>query len=229
MNAADMMSSPVVTIGPDAGIRDAAWAMLTHRISALPVVDRLGRLVGILSEGDLMRRAETGTERRRSWWSALGLDSESLAAEFVKANGRTVADVMTRDVVTAGGSTPAPEITRLMEANGIKRVPIVEDGKVVGIVSRADFLTALAHTRQPRDGQTADDAALRAAIIARLDAMPWIQPSIINVAVRDGVAELTGLSDSDAQRRAVRVVVEGTPGVRAVEDHVRVHRYAVGF
>jgi CBS domain-containing protein len=229
MNAADMMTSPVVTIGPDATVRDAAWIMLTHRISAVPVLDGQGRLVGILSEGDLLRRAETGTQRRRSWWGTFGVGSEELAAEFVKSHGRRVADVMSRNVITAGEDTPAPEIARLMETHGIKRVPIVADGKLVGIVSRADFLTALTGVQQAGTAANGDDAALRAAIIARLERKPWIQPSIVNVAARDGIVELTGLADSEAQRRAVRIVVETTPGVRAVQDNMRVQPYAVGL
>src|SRR5262249_42296901 len=186
MNAADMMTSPVVAIGPEATVRDAAWTMLTNRISAIPVLDGQGRLVGILSEGDLLRRAQTGTQRRRSWWGMLGLDGEQLAAEFVKAHGRTVADVMSRNVVTAHEDTPVEEIARLMETHGIKRVPIVADGKLVGIVSRADFLTALAGVTQSPAAASRDDAALRAAILARLARMPWTQPSIINVTVCDG-------------------------------------------
>jgi CBS domain-containing protein len=229
MNAADMMTSPVVTIGPQATVRDAAWTMLTHRISAVPVLDGQRRLVGILSEGDLLRRAETGTQRRRSWWGMFGLGSEQLAAEFVKSHGRKVADVMSRNVITAREDTPALEIARLMETHGIKRVPIVADGKLVGIVSRADFLTALTGVQQAATAANRDDAALRAAIVARLGRMPWIQPSIVNVAVRDGIVELTGLTDSHAQRRAVRIVVETTPGVRTVQDNMRVQPYAVGL
>jgi CBS domain-containing protein len=229
MNAADMMTSPVVTIGPEATVRDAAWTLLTNRISAVPVLDGRGRLVGILSEGDLVRRAETGTQRRRSWWGMLGVGSEELATEFVKSHGRKVADVMSRNVITAGEDTPAPEIARLMETHGIKRVPIVADGKLVGIVSRADFLTALTGVQRAATAANGDDAALRAAIIARLGRMPWIQPSIVNVAVRDGIVELTGLADSEAQRRAVRIVVETTPSVRAVQDNMRVQPYAVGL
>src|SRR5262245_9591116 len=229
MNAADMMTSQLLTIGPEATVRDAAWMMLTHRISAVPVLDGQGRLVGIISEGDLLRRAETGTQRRHSWWGMFGIGSELLAAEFVKSHGRQVADVMTRDVITARENTPAHEIARLMETNGIKRVPVVEDGKLIGVVSRADFLTALTGLPQPGEGKSADDVTLRRAIVARLDAMPWIQPSIVNVAVHDGTAELTGLADSDAQRRAVHIVVETTPGVHAVEDNMRVQPYAVAL
>jgi CBS domain-containing protein len=229
MNAADMMTAPVLTIGPEATVRDAAWMMLTHRVSAVPVLDALGRLVGILSEGDLLRRAETGTQRRRSWWGMFGIGSEQLAAEFVKSHGRKVADVMSRNVITAGEDTPAPEIARLMETHGIKRVPIVADGNLVGIVSRADFLTALTGVQQAATAEKLDDAALRDAIVARLDRMPWIRPSIVNVAVRDGRVELSGLTDSDAQRRAVRIVVETTPGARAVQDNMRVQPYAIGL
>ena len=229
MNAADMMTSPVVTIGPEASVRDAAWTLLTHRISAMPVLDGQGRLVGILSEGDLLRRAETGTYRRRSWWGMFGVGSEQLAAEFVKSHGRKVADVMSRNVITAREDTPVPEIARLMETHGIKRVPIVADGKLLGIVSRADFLIALTGVQQSPAAEPRDDAALRAAIVARLGRMPWSQPSIINVAVCDGAVELTGLADSHSQRRAVRIVVETTPGVRTVQDNMRVQPYAVGL
>jgi len=229
MNAADMMTAPVATIGSEATVRDAAWMMLTHRISAIPVLDGQGRLVGIISEGDLLRRAETGTARRRSWWGMFGLGSAELAAEFVKSHGRKVADVMTRDVITARENTPAHEIAQLMETHGIKRVPIVEDGRLLGIVSRADFLTALTGVQPTAAAEAADDVAVRSAIIGRLEAMPWMQPSIVNVFVRNGIAELTGFSDSDEQRRAVRIVVEATPGVRAVEDNIRVQPYAVGL
>ncbi len=229
MTAAEMMTSPVVTIGPEATVRDAAWMMLTNRISAVPVLDGQNRLVGILSEGDLLRRWETGTQRRRSWWGMFGAGSEELAGEFVKSHGRKVSDVMSRNVITAGEDTPAPEVARLMETHGIKRVPIVADGKLVGIVSRADFLIALTGVQHGATAADGDDAALRAAIIGRLGRKPWVQPSIINVAVQGGEVELTGFSDSDTQRRAIRIVVETTPGVRSVKDNLTVQRYAVGL
>src|SRR5215475_14116100 len=123
MIAAEMMTSKILTIGPEASLRDAVWMMLTRQISALAVVDGGGRLVGIVSEGDLMRRAEIGTERRRSWWSEFNAGQEALAAEFVKTHAHKVADVMTRDVVTAGPDTPAGDIVKLMEDHAIKRVP----------------------------------------------------------------------------------------------------------
>jgi CBS domain-containing protein len=229
MNAADMMTSNLVTTRPDASVRDAAWTMLTYRISAVPVVDGEGRLVGIVSEGDLLHRVEGGTERHRSWWSEFNAAPEVLAAEFVKSHSRKVSDVMTTELVTVGPDTPAADIADLIEARGIKRVPVVQHGKLVGIVSRADFLCALTGVG-PQAGRAAEgDAALRSDIISQFRAMPWTQPSILNVAVRDGVVELGGIVESDAQKQAARVAAEEIPGVHAVEDHIRVQRIATGY
>src|SRR5436190_524778 len=124
MKAADMMTTKVVTITPDASVRDAAWAMLTNRISAVPVVDGQGKLIGIVSERDLLHRAESGTERQRSWWSQFNALSEILAGEFVKAHSRKVSDVMTTRLITVGPDTPALDIAELIEAEGVKRVPV---------------------------------------------------------------------------------------------------------
>jgi CBS domain-containing protein len=229
MIAADMMTSKVMTISPDASVRDVASMLLTHRISAVPVVDTRGQLVGIVSEGDLLRRAEAGTERHRSWWNAFNSAKDVLAAEFVKSHGRKVADIMTRKVLTVRADTPASDIAKLMEENAIKRVPVVEQGKVVGVVSRADFLTALAGLWQ-RPAQAVEDGTdLRAHILAQLETMPWVRPAIINVAVHDRVVELSGIVESEAQKCAVRVAAEATPGVSAVEDNVRVQRIATSY
>src|SRR5262249_42741736 len=143
MKAADMMTSDLVTIRPDASVRDAAWILLTHRISAVPVVDGQGHLLGIVSERDLLHRVEAGTERHRSWWSEFNASPEILATEYVKAHSRKVSDVMTKNPVTVGPDTPALEIADLIEERRIKRVPVVQHGKLVGVMSRADFLGAL--------------------------------------------------------------------------------------
>jgi CBS domain-containing protein len=229
MHAADMMTSKVVTIAPDAPLRDAVWLMLTNRISAVPVVDDECQLVGIVSEGDLLRRAEVGTERHRSWWSEFNAGSEVLAAEFVKTHAHKVADVMTRRVVTARPDTPARDIAKLMEDHAIKRVPIVDDSGLVGVVSRADFLTALTGVWQKGVQRVEVNEQLRTAIVDRIKAMRWLQPSILNVAVNGDMVELTGFVETDAQKQAVRVAIEETPGVRAVEDNIRVQRLAAGY
>jgi len=229
MKAADMMTTNLVTIGPDTSVRDAAWTMLTYRISALPVVDPEGKLVGIVSEGDLLHRVEAGTEHRRSWWYRFNMSAQVLAREFVKEHARKVSDVMTSEPVTVGPDTPALDIAELIETRRIKRVPVVAHGKLVGIVSRADFLCALTGVGPQAEAAPEGDAALRSRIISHIGAMPWAQPSVLNVAVHDGVVELSGIVESDAEKRAARVVVEETPGVHAVEDHIRVHRIAAGY
>ena len=229
MNAADLMTMKVVTIGPDETLRDAVWMMLTRQVSAIPVVDEGGRLVGIVSEGDLLRRVEVGTERNRSWWSRFSAGNEALAAEFVKAHGHKVADVMTRNVITARPETPVGEIAKLMEDRAIKRVPIVDDRGLVGVVSRADFLTALTGVWDKGVQEVADDEQLRASVAERIEAMLWLRPSVLNVAVRAGCVELTGSVETEVQKQALRIAVEEMPGVRTVEDNVRVPWLAAGY
>ena len=220
MKAADVMVTNVITVGPEACVEDVAHLLLTNRISGLPVVGAEGKIVGIVSEGDLMRRAEAGTGRRRPWWLAMLTGQEVLAAEYVKEHSRKVTDVMTRNVVTAAPETPLQDIATLLEKNGIKRVPIVKDGKVVGIVSRANLLQALASLRKQIEAGAPNDGTIRENIVARLKAEPWTRPSLINVIVQDGTVELWGIVDSQTEKKAVRVAAEVTPGVRAVNDNL---------
>jgi CBS domain-containing protein len=147
MKARDVMVSPVITVKPSSSVKEVAKIFLERRISAAPVVDDQGKLIGIISEGDLMHRAEAGTERHRSWWLRLLTAEETLAAEYVKAHARKVADVMTRDVITTGPETPLHEIAVLLEKNSIKRVPIVQNGQLIGIVSGANLIQAVASAR----------------------------------------------------------------------------------
>jgi CBS domain-containing protein len=221
MKAADVMVTNVITVGPDARIEDVAGVLLTNRISAVPVVDREGGMIGIISEGDLMRRPETGTERPRSWWLDALTDTRKLASEFVRSHSHRVSDVMTRHVVTAKPDTPLGEIAALLEKNRIKRVPIVEDGKIVGIVSRANLLQGLASLKGAVSSKTAaDDTTLRDRVIASLKAAPRTRPSLFNVTVHDGIVELWGIVDSNAEKNEARVAAEATPGVRTVNDNL---------
>jgi CBS domain-containing protein len=230
MNAADVMVTNVITVGPDASVQDVAHILLTNRISGVPVVDRNGDLVGIVSEGDLMRRAESGTGRRRPWWLAILTGRDVLAAEYVREHSRKVADVMTRHVVTAAPDTPLHEIANLLEKNGIKRVPIVHDRKVVGIVSRANLLQALACLPgKSAVSATPTDSTIREDVIARLRAESWTRPSLVNVIVQNGTVELWGIVDSQTEKRAVRVAAEVTPGVRAVNDNLIIRPAESGF
>ena len=221
MKAADVMVSNVITVRPDTSVQEVAEALLANRISAVPVVSKAGELVGIVSEGDLIRRAETGTDRRRSWWLELLVGSTPLAAEYVKAHARMVGDIMTRTVVTATPETSLRAIAELLEKNSIKRVPIVKSRKVVGIVSRANLVQALAARWKEREPQrSGNDLTIREEVMARLDAEPWTRYAPINVIVHDATVELWGIVDSETVRAAVRVAAEITPGVSAVNDNL---------
>lgn len=221
MKASDIMVSNVITIGINATVHDVAQLLVEKRISAVPVVSGKGELLGIVSEGDLLRRAEVGTEKRRSWWLEAWMSKEALANDFVKSHARKATDVMTRRVVTAKPDTSLGEIATLLEKNGIKRVPIVAGGKVVGIVSRSNLIQALASTPKANGPQVqVDDATIREKVMAQLRMRPWAKPWLVNVVVQDGTVNLWGVVDSQAEKDAARVAVETTPGVRAVSDHL---------
>jgi CBS domain-containing protein len=224
MKAADVMTTNVLTVGPDASVQDVAAILLANRISAVPVVGKSGELMGIVSEGDLMRRAEVGTGRRRTWWLAMLTSKQALAAEYVMEHSRKVTDVMSRAVVTATPETPLYRIADLLEKNGIKRVPIVDSGKVVGIVSRANLLRALASRGKAEPAVAPSDATIRNDVIARLSSQPWTRPMLINVIVQDGSVDLWGIVDSEEERKAVRVAAEVTPGVRKVNDKLAIQQ-----
>jgi CBS domain-containing protein len=229
MKARDVMVSPVVTTNPSASVREVAQTLLKHRISAVPVIDDAGKLVGIVSEGDLMRRVDLGTERHRSWWlAALFAEEEVLAAEYVKQHSKKVSDVMTKRLVTASPDTPLGEIAGLLERHSIKRVPIVADGAVVGIVSRANLIQALAGDRKIADVPV-PDAKLRDRIMAHLKAQPWAHTSLLNVTVNDGVVDIWGITRSEAEKQALRVAAETMPGVRAVNDNIVMQTWQGGY
>jgi CBS-domain-containing membrane protein len=219
MKAADVMVSNVITVGPDATVQEVADVLLKNRISGVPVTGARGELLGIVREGDLSRRPEAGTMGRPSWWFGLVASNEDLASDYIKSHSRKIADVMTRSVVTATPETPVADIATLLEKHAIKRVPIVKDGKVVGIVSRANLLQALAALKIVPPG-TIDDASIRANLTTKLANEQWTKPSLLNLIVHDGTVDLSGVVDSQTERKAVRVLVESTPGVRAVNDNL---------
>lgn len=217
MKAADVLESEVISVGPETRVSDVANLLLTRRISAVPVVDN-GRLVGIISEGDLIRRVETDTERHRSWWLELLISNEKLATEYVKSHARYAGEVMTRKVVTADEDTPLTEIAKLFENHNIKRVPIVRGSKVIGIVSRADLLRVLAALHEKSEPAPSDDGAIHAEILKRLKQEHWFASAQVEISVRGGIVKVDGVVLSPEQQSAIRVVVENVPGVRAVND-----------
>ena len=219
MKAYDVMVSPVVTVKPTSSVREAAKIFLERRISAVPVVNDQGKLVGIISEGDLMHRSEAGTERQRSWWLDAFISNETLAAEYTKAHAQTVADVMTRHVITAAPDTPLHEIAALLEKNSIKRVPIVKDGQLVGIVSRANLVQAVASTKKTLE-IALSDSVIRDQLLKQLKQQKWAHTQLLNVTVSGGVVDLWGIAPSEAERQAIRVAAQSIPGVQGVNDNM---------
>lgn len=227
MQAQDVMVRGVISVGPDIPVQVAAHAMVSNGVSAVLVMDLDAKLVGIVSEGDLIRRVENDTERQHSWWLEMFMSTDALAREFVKSHAKRVSDVMTRDVITAARDTPLREIANLMEKHGIKRVPIVQDGLVVGIVSRANLLQAIASASTgARDDLEAaeNDRALRERIVDSIKDKPWASRPF-NVIVNDRRADLWGFVFSKDEKAAIRVAAESTSGIESVTDHLRVMPY----
>ncbi|HVH73361.1 MAG TPA: CBS domain-containing protein [Stellaceae bacterium] len=225
MRAMDVMTTKVFTVGPDTTVRELAALLCERAISGAPVVDADGRLVGIVSEGDLLHRAETGTERRtaarRSRWLD-GVAVEDLAREYAKAHGRRVRDIMTREVIAVEPETELAEIASLLESNRIKRVPVLRDGKLVGIVSRANLVRALAASKKEASA-TAEkgDRDIRNRLLEELWSEGWARIWAADVIVRDHVVHLWSTSDqSEAERQALRIAAENIEGVSGVEEHV---------
>jgi CBS domain-containing protein len=221
MRASDIMTTPAITVGPDTSAREIAQLLFERRISAVPVVEE-ERLVGLVSEADLLHRPEIGTDRiapHGPWWLRLFSEDRS-AAEYVKSHAGRARDIMTRDVVTVTPETPVAEIASLLETRGIKRVPVVREGRLAGIVSRSNLVQALAVKAPPEAARPEDDHAIRAALLAELERQPWWRRRVAaNVIVTDGIVHLWGTLESEDERQAARVAAENIPGVRGIEDH----------
>jgi CBS domain-containing protein len=225
MHAKDVMTTSVVTVGPDTDVRTIARFLIERRISAVPVVDQAGRVVGIVSEGDLMRRAEAGTERHPSWWLELLASPEDKARDYAKSHGLTAKDVMTRPAVTVAEDAPLGEIATLLERHRIKRVPVVRDGTIVGIVSRANLLHGLV-AKEAAPAVASDDAGIREQVIAGIKAAGITQP-YVNVVVAGGIVHVWGFVGSEAEKDAIRIAAETAPGVKTVQNNVAVGAYPV--
>ena len=220
MKASDIMTPDVISADPDATVLQAARYMLQHHISGLPVIDKRGTLVGILSEGDFLRRRETHTDRRPSRWLEFLMGPGKLAAEYTHTHGSKVSEVMTAKVHTIIEDTPLEKIVELMERYRIKRVPVLRGKKVVGIVTRANLMHAMVSLARGESKATTSDAATRQKLLAELKSEKWALASMINAVVHEGVVELWGMIVDDRQREALVVAAENIPGVREVKDHL---------
>ena len=220
MKAKDVMTKDVVSVTPDCSIADMAAKMQEFRVSGLPVINAEGVLVGIVTEGDCLRRAETGTEVKRSrWWSFL-VSPETLAGEYIRAHGRKVGDVMTRDPITISEDTDLDEVIHLMEKHQIKRLPVMRDGAVIGIVSRANLVQALAGLVRGTGSVRPDDAEIGDNVRAELRKLPWAASQFISVTVKDGIVDLWGSFTAYQQDDAAVVAAGNVAGVKEVRSHL---------
>lgn len=219
MRAHQIMTRTVISVSPDATILEAANTMLQKHVSGLPVIDAAGKLVGIVSEGDFLRRTEIGTQRRRGRWLKFILGPGKSASDFVQEHGRKVSEVMTKSPLTITEDTALAEIVDLMERNNIKRVPVVRSEKVVGLVSRANLLQAVATLSHQVPDPTADDDHIRSRIIDALERNEWC-PFGLSVIVHDGIVHLSGVITDDRARQAAIVAAESVNGVKQVHDHL---------
>lgn len=221
MDAGDVMTREVVTIGPDTPVLQIVQLLLSRGISGVPVVDDSGALVGVVSEGDLVHRVELGTEKRRGGWRAFFTGTATLAEEYVRSHGTIARDIMTRDVVTATRTTPLADVADLMAQKRIKRVPVLEDGRLVGIITRANLLRAFASQHSDTGADVAaDDSVIREALLAELGQQTWSRRAENTVVVSDGVVHLWGLVATPEELRALELAAGGIPGVKAVRNHM---------
>jgi CBS domain-containing protein len=220
MKASDIMTPDVISADPDATVLQAARYMLQHHISGLPVIDKTEALVGILSEGDFLRRRETHTDRRPSRWLEFLMGPGKLAAQYTHTHGSKVSEVMTTNLRTVSEDTPLEKIVKMMERYRIKRVPVLRGKKVVGIVTRANLMHAMVSLARGEPKAATGDAAIRQELLKELKTEKWALASMINVVVREGVVELWGMIVDDRQREALVVAAENIPGVKQVKDHL---------
>lgn len=232
LQARDIMTRDVATVRVDTPVHDLAKMMTERHISGMPVVDGDSNIIGIVTEADLLHRVETNTEKKSSWWLRLFSDADALAREFSKAHGRTAGDIMTRNVVAVPENATIDVIADAFDAKRIKRVPVVRDRTVVGIVSRGDIVRALLRMTEhgaPRTEEpAADRGVVRQRVLEAIRDQPWINGGAINVIATETGVELWGNTETEDQRRAIRILVEQLPDVGAIEDHLTVGMPRIG-
>jgi CBS domain-containing protein len=222
MKAQDVMTRDVATVKADTSVHDIAALMMEQRISGVPVLAGDGTIIGIVSQSDLLHRAEVGTERQHKWWFRIFGNSDAAAREYAKAHGLKASDVMTPYVISVGEDAELRDVAGILDNHRIRRVPVVRDGRLVGIISRGDLVRALSEVQVSKAATRVDNAALHKTLSDRIRSQPWINDSYINVTVNDGVVELWGFVVSEDQHKGLRALVEGTEGVRRVEDKLSV-------
>jgi CBS domain-containing protein len=220
MNASDIMTTEVVTVTEQTPVREVVKVLLARRISGAPVVDADGRVIGLVSEGDLLRRAVLGTQKKRGSWLTFFTGTATLADDYVRSHGEVAGDIMTKHVIAVPPTATLAEIADLMEERRVKRLPVIDGEKLVGIVSRSNLLRALASTSPAQDTTPSDDIAIRVGLLAELAKQPWSRRSDNSVVVSDGVVHLWGLVTTREEQRALELAAKTVPGVKAVQSHM---------
>lgn len=220
MRAMDVMVRDVITVKPDDDVAEVVKLLTENDVSALPVVDDNGNVVGVISEADLIHREEIDTEKQHPWWLEAVMPASTLAEEFAKSHGRRVEEIMSTDAVTASEDTSLGEIAMLLERHRIKRIPIVRERKLVGIVSRSNLIQALASLQVQADAGNASDRKIRLDLLDRLDGQTWTDFGERNVTVSSGIVHLWGLVGSQAEHKALVALAEGVPGIVRVSDEM---------
>ena len=216
---ADVMTKEVITITPETPIRELAELLYTRRISGVPVVDEGGTLLGVVSEGDLIMHADTVGEQRRSWWLGFFADDTKVARDYARAHGRVARDVMRNNVITIAETAPVAEAAKLFHRHQIKRLPVLRDRRLVGIVTRSDLLQLLAAASAAPE-VSADDRTLQRRLLDHLSAQPWARLSNKNIIVENGTVHMFGFVQNEDERQALRLAAESVPGVKSVEDNL---------
>ena len=224
MKARDVMSRDVPTVSPETSVTDAAKLLLSRQVGAIPVVEADGQLAGIVSEADLLHRAETGTIHERSWWLRAITPGEVLAREYVKSHARRVRDAMSVDVISVEEDTELSTVADMMEDHRVRTIPVVRDGRPVGLISRANLLQLFVGRAASATPSQSDDAAIRQRVVDEFRHQPWAGLWSSNVIVHDGIVHLWGWAPSDVVRDACRVAAESVPDVKGVENHIHVPR-----
>ncbi|HRD76563.1 MAG TPA: CBS domain-containing protein [Hyphomicrobiaceae bacterium] len=227
MKARDVMSKTVVTVTPDTTIGDVARLMSEKRISGMPVVTADGKVVGVISESDLLHRSELGTEKQRNWWLRVFAEPDRLAREYAKAHGNKVADVMTSNVLSVSADDDLAKVAEILERHKVKRLPVVDGGKLVGVITRGDLVRALVGAGVAKPAAISDSAAVQHAIETKLREQRWLDASMIRVIATDIEVQLWGFVTSDDQRKALRVLASEHAGGRKLEDRLSVSRLPV--
>ena len=219
MQASDVMTTNVVSVGPKTGVRDIAQLMLKHQVSGVPVVDDEQRVIGIVSEGDLIRRVEAPDASTRSWWLSLFSSPNRSAQDYVKVRGHYADEIMTHNVIEIGEEMALSEIAGVLERHKIKRVPVTRDGKLIGIVSRANLLHGLA-SQTTLETTSLDDREIRRQVKKELSEGAGLNIALVNVIVKNGVVQLWGIVNSPEEQQAAQVAAENAPGVQSVENNL---------